>query len=289
MWVSADTGPRGGSSPLARGLRWKAAAAKTEGGIIPARAGFTRDPQEGGPGREDHPRSRGVYFPTPPGWEPSAGSSPLARGLHDDDAARLAAFGIIPARAGFTRPPSRPGCRSTDHPRSRGVYQPRPGREDRRGGSSPLARGLRPRRQRVERGDRIIPARAGFTPAHVLRHAYHVDHPRSRGVYWFRGSSFGSFRGSSPLARGLHAAMSTVPPESRIIPARAGFTGAPRRRIPRFWDHPRSRGVYTTRTSPPRPTAGSSPLARGLPRRADPRGAGPGIIPARAGFTPGHV
>mgnify|MGYP000862650170 FL=1 len=50
-------------------------------------------------------------------------------------------------------------------------------------------------------------------------------------------------------------------------------------------DHPRSRGVYSTRRSGRKWRAGSSPLARGL-RRLRPQGAPPSrIIPARAGFT----
>ena len=54
-------------------------------------------------------------------------------------------------------------------------------------------------------------------------------------------------------------------------------------------DHPRSRGVYQTRTTMGNIPSGSSPLARGLRRsaRGHPRQAG--IIPARAGFTAGVV
>ena len=50
-------------------------------------------------------------------------------------------------------------------------------------------------------------------------------------------------------------------------------------------DHPRSRGVYGSSATPQARISGSSPLARGL--RAGPGcpAGGPGIIPARAGFT----
>ena len=111
-----------GSSPLARGLRFFGALATNEGGIIPARAGFTAP--QGPPTRilRDHPRSRGVYSHTLETRVQRVGSSPLARGLRTD--IRLEQFRdrIIPARAGFTRPPS-PGHPSRpDHPRSRGVY-----------------------------------------------------------------------------------------------------------------------------------------------------------------------
>ena len=52
-----------------------------------------------------------------------------------------------------------------------------------------------------------------------------------------------------------------------------------------MWDHPRSRGVYATASSPSTPRLGSSPLARGLPVANDLRVEHVGIIPARAGFT----
>ena len=72
--------------------------------------------------------------------------------------------------------------------------------------------------------DRIIPARAGFTPCASDWPGHRADHPRTRGVYWIGTQS------------GL--------PSLWIIPARAGFTrndiyerfGKP--------DHPRTRGVY---------------------------------------------
>ena len=50
-------------------------------------------------------------------------------------------------------------------------------------------------------------------------------------------------------------------------------------------DHPRSRGVYRVRRVDDGHRPGSSPLARGLPRRAAVGHGGRGIIPARAGFT----
>ena len=51
-------------------------------------------------------------------------------------------------------------------------------------------------------------------------------------------------------------------------------------------DHPRSRGVYSIMSSSNHLVEGSSPLARGLQPFKHFLGHGPGIIPARAGFTP---
>ena len=50
-------------------------------------------------------------------------------------------------------------------------------------GSSPLARGLPLEDKEKMISDRIIPARAGFTPGVVLSDISNRDHPRSRGVY----------------------------------------------------------------------------------------------------------
>ena len=117
------------------------------------------------------------------------------------------------------------------------------------------------------------------------RHRGHRDHPRSRGVYATGAAERGEEYGSSPLARGLLWSLRRCRLHRRIIPARAGFTSAGRRRDPNLGDHPRSRGVYSARGSGPRPRRGSSPLARGLPRTLRSSRTRRGIIPARAGFT----
>ena len=223
---------------------------------------------------------------TKSGSTAAMGSSPLARGLHSAAAVGAEEMGIIPARAGFTmRTRSRRRSRA-DHPRSRGVYvHYRPGARGPEG-SSPLARGLRLAVFPMSRENRIIPARAGFTPPPRLPHEGAADHPRSRGVYWSvswpvrrspdhprsRGvysataPSTPSRRGSSPLARGLPATVAGPSTPSRIIPARAGFTRSRRSRASASADHPRSRGVYVLGELTRIGGQGSSPLARGLRR-----------------------
>ena len=235
--------------------------------------------------QEDHPRSRGVYPLPAPRTAPTPGSSPLARGLHEDSFLNQLAARIIPARAGFT--PRKAGNTGVapDHPRSRGVYRrtswpPGAGR-----GSSPLARGLPAGTAPGPRRRRIIPARAGFTPPPTSRRWCRRDHPRSRGVYVTALSGQPQTMGSSPLARGLRNWTHVLRPPARIIPARAGFTlflPAPRRRRR---DHPRSRGVYSTGEDRVSITPGSSPLARGLRTLNQIAAVRVGIIPARAGFT----
>ena len=192
-----------GSSPLARGLLAAVLVLAVGVGIIPARAGFTVPAATSGRRAGDHPRSRGVYTLVTQDTGRYAGSSPLARGLPPDAAARAAALRIIPARAGFTEP-SRPcGSGTGDHPRSRGVYCSFWSSFRMGGGSSPLARGLPPTRPRSTFIPGIIPARAGFTWPERAVSTTRWDHPRSRGVYATGRRSRHRARGSSPLARGL--------------------------------------------------------------------------------------
>ena len=193
--------------------------------------------------------------------------------------------GIIPARAGFTRPAlGRAPC-PADHPRSRGVYRSMSLSMSPTGGSSPLARGLPLRKASRDRRERIIPARAGFTPRGGPGVARRRDHPRSRGVYSPTASPGATRPGSSPLARGLQRPTVRVTPSKGIIPARAGFTpDQPRLRFATR-DHPRSRGVYFTSGCEEDSVHGSSPLARGLPGLGVVDRSLDRIIPARAGFT----
>ena len=92
-----------GSSPLARGLPGHPHLRRPGTRIIPARAGFTRSQPPTWSSTRDHPRSRGVYAPRAALLWRSLGSSPLARGLHDEEFDMEPLTGIIPARAGFTR------------------------------------------------------------------------------------------------------------------------------------------------------------------------------------------
>ena len=192
-----------GSSPLARGLLAGGGGLEGDGGIIPARAGFTFIIHIPGNTLGDHPRSRGVYCAANTSLKIADGSSPLARGLRRIRLTALMGLGIIPARAGFTRDYTIRTSQKKDHPRSRGVYTAVSRYSPASSGSSPLARGLPSLLDRLRDLDRIIPARAGFTLACIVREAIREDHPRSRGVYSPKTRSILKGIGSSPLARGL--------------------------------------------------------------------------------------
>ena len=258
-----------GSSPLARGLRDAVPAPAAANRIIPARAGFTCSVMEWWWVPLDHPRSRGVY----------AAVVPVGQ----------ATPGIIPARAGFTRRSGSPTSLTGDHPRSRGVYGGRRSAAFEVDGSSPLARGLHEWADRGQPVRGIIPARAGFTTCRRPGSRSRPDHPRSRGVYVSAFPPATAFRGSSPLARGLRDRPVMTGHEGGIIPARAGFTPGPVGQRHLRGDHPRSRGVYSSTGSSRFPSAGSSPLARGLRQAHTRRLPRERIIPARAGFTPPGV
>ena len=180
---SPPPGPPTGSSPLARGLPTSSTRRCSSSGIIPARAGFTRPSPRTPPRRADHPRSRGVYGQVDARLVVGDGSSPLARGLQRREVADAEQMRIIPARAGFTCRGRCSWSRRRDHPRSRGVYPAWPVAASPPRGSSPLARGLLARACSAPMIGRIIPARAGFTPARPLGGRGDRDHPRSRGVY----------------------------------------------------------------------------------------------------------
>ena len=219
-----------GSSPLARGLPPCRLRGTRPARIIPARAGFTRFDHVGGALRWDHPRSRGVYVLRQRIGANGEGSSPLARGLLARVVVISRSRRIIPARAGFTG-------------RTCNIFAAT-------GGSSPLARGLQRSIRRSSCNRRIIPARAGFTHAQLENELIRGDHPRSRGVYPSEAQFHARRGGSSPLARGLHVVWYETTNDARIIPARAGFTAVPEGERRDVRDHPRSRGVYLTSSSP---------------------------------------
>ena len=192
-----------GSSPLARGLRPPQGRRIHRQWIIPARAGFTEGGATPSTCSRDHPRSRGVYGRQNDVFYAIDRSSPLARGLPSHTSAGTSRDAIIPARAGFTTPPTTWEEAVADHPRSRGVYPKTMWALDSTFRSSPLARGLRSLRWETTMYRTIIPARAGFTGRGGRAGAAGADHPRSRGVYsrvWLPKETAAR---SSPLARGL--------------------------------------------------------------------------------------
>ena len=256
-----------------------------EPGLIPARAGNTRLRCRSCRRGWAHPRSRGEHCGLLGLLFVGLGSSPLARGTPQAQAARHLCRGLIPARAGNTCRCGRARRWSWAHPRSRGEHMASATATSKTGGSSPLARGTRfqPRIQTARPG--LIPARAGNTGVGVGSGAGSGAHPRSRGEHKYWGAHALTIPGSSPLARGTRLLYSRHEPSSGLIPARAGNTSGARGYRRGWWAHPRSRGEHV-RVHPVSSTAwGSSPLARGTHVAVAQSVRAVGLIPARAGNT----
>ena len=196
----------------------------------------------------DHPRTRGVYAWARALPRPRAGSSPHTRGLPGQALGTPQRGGIIPAHAGFTHLSSSSAAGVWDHPRTRGVYRAREGPQVTPRGSSPHTRGLHAMGGATVWAIGIIPAHAGFTHDDGGPHRRGRDHPRTRGVYT-QGRAYDLLkRGSSPHTRGLQQLIGRFSLERRIIPAHAGFTFASCQDRFLWWDHPRTRGVYSIHT-----------------------------------------
>ena len=279
---------RPGSSPLSRGIQSYVMNIIRQSGIIPALAGNTGCCRYFLYESWDHPRSRGEYIMLSFGGPKPIGSSPLSRGIPPRPRAGLPQSRIIPALAGNTGwgthlPPFR-----WDHPRSRGEYDRGFVEDLHRGGSSPLSRGIPPRRGSMIPSRGIIPALAGNTRQARHREDRGEDHPRSRGEYKRRAAPLVWQLGSSPLSRGIRAQAGQIPLRRGIIPALAGNTRFPMRRSRPPQDHPRSRGEYNGEIGILCPRMGSSPLSRGILTVGSRLLPGHRIIPALAGNTSGR-
>ena len=199
MWAT-------GSSPLTRGKRKKRSKRPLTLWLIPAHAGKTRAPGQGG--------------------RILLGSSPLTRGKRYGDSVWEVALRLIPAHAGKTFGLFPLPMTQAAHPRSRGenfrsrlvccVFS----------GSSPLTRGKLQVKLCLPLYQRFIPAHAGKTPGIGLVGLRHGAHPRSRGENCRASWSTSSLRGSSPLTRGKLEIPVQLVVSYGLIPAHAGKTSA---------------------------------------------------------------
>ena len=274
-----------GSSPRVRGKRAVDRAPHGPPGLIPARAGKTREAAALIAGSPAHPRACGENFAPPQRHSGSQGSSPRVRGKRKLVVSALADRRLIPARAGKTPacPPGEPGRGA--HPRACGENEVAGRGGEVPCGSSPRVRGKPGHLVAGQRSERLIPARAGKTrtPAAPPRHGW--AHPRACGENPREEPPPRLSEGSSPRVRGKLDAPSTRRTAARLIPARAGKTV--RSTIPgaSHAAHPRACGENPSgRTGIPGRT-GSSPRVRGKQARREPEVLHRRLIPARAGKT----
>ena len=274
-----------GSSPLSRGILPLDEWHQRHPRIIPALAGNTKPRPSRRSQPADHPRSRGEYSVNTTHANPTAGSSPLSRGILGPVATPDPAGGIIPALAGNTQNRYRRRGRVSDHPRSRGEYGNRIRIGFLQWGSSPLSRGIQFHASVCHGHCGIIPALAGNTGWRPMWWSPEWDHPRSRGEYDLASHHDSCSAGSSPLSRGIPWGVGDELLGRRIIPALAGNTELPSASLMGTPDHPRSRGEYARGAGVGSPGSGSSPLSRGILAGVVGEGDAQRIIPALAGNT----
>ena len=171
-----------------------------------------------------HPRSHGENYSASARIATRLGSSPLTRGKLRLVHWPTRQLRLIPAHAGKTCGPPRPGPSAPAHPRSRGENSfSIPYRAD-MAGSSPLTRGKLSSCVRVQADPGLIPAHAGKTLIPALAGVLAGAHPRSRGENDDIRRTPAPVKGSSPLTRGKRVAGRPQLRADRLIPAHAGKT-----------------------------------------------------------------
>ena len=131
----------------------------------------------------------------------------------------------------------------------------------------------------------IIPAYAGNTRHSQPWQSNLWDHPRVCGEHYGVSPFTPCALGSSPRMRGTLDVSMVAPLFSWIIPAYAGNTSLPHKRICRHRDHPRVCGEHDSKGRRVAYVAGSSPRMRGTQGRVGQADEEAGIIPAYAGNT----
>ena len=132
-----------GSSPRGRGKRYRARALFAVFGLIPARAGKTEPDGCSRPPAPAHPRAGGENVVCFFAASAVQGSSPRGRGKHGGGRGLSRTVGLIPARAGKTRPRRSSHRSYRAHPRAGGENQIASAKTTLRRGSSPRGRGKR--------------------------------------------------------------------------------------------------------------------------------------------------
>ena len=156
-------GPRPGSSPRVRGKRVGQRFEGPADRLIPARAGKTRSRSRRAGPVPAHPRACGENHGLGPGGGPHLGSSPRVRGKLGRVLLPERRGGLIPARAGKTRPGGPLGCARPAHPRACGENFVNTALPTGTVGSSPRVRGKPEDAPVPDAPGGLIPARAGKT------------------------------------------------------------------------------------------------------------------------------
>ncbi len=170
-----------GSSPHARGGRFRASAGAPVVRLIPACAGRATCPYRDGLRSWAHPRMRGEGEPPGGVGGGGLGSSPHARGGRGACKRWSSSEGLIPACAGRAALPIPQGGRMAAHPRMRGEGSLRSRPANTTWGSSPHARGGRQSGRAPGHSPGLIPACAGRARWRAAGRGSRSAHPRMRG------------------------------------------------------------------------------------------------------------
>ena len=282
---AACWGTTPGSSPRVRGKPVVLQARPCRGGLIPARAGKTPHPQRKDYRPWAHPRACGENSPDRFQALRGVGSSPRVRGKRPCLVEARVTVGLIPARAGKTSPSMVSAGPNAAHPRACGENSNALVAREVLHGSSPRVRGKPRRDTRLWGRARLIPARAGKTPAASIGRCGGSAHPRACGENAWEMVMLAVDAGSSPRGRGKRQQYSNGLASAGLIPARAGktFRGALMLCVARA--HPRACGENGAASRGSQSRLGSSPRVRGKPGQLGEVTVARGLIPARAGKT----
>ena len=217
--------------------------------------------------------------------KPCPGSSPRARGAVNGAYGARCHVGIIPARAGSSRPIRTSGCAIWGHPRVCGEQSRFRSSAPLRSGSSPRVRGAGRHYPQADQPQGIIPACAGSRSASRPRPSTAGDHPRVCGEQPTSNVVSVQSVGSSPRVRGAAVGAVLVERALGIIPACAGSRRGSRACGRPGRDHPRVCGEQEWVAAGGTERQGSSPRVRGAASATGVRVLRHGIIPACAGSS----
>ena len=232
-------------------------------GLIPARAGSTRENQRNNCVDRAHPRPCGEHASPEACHRVEQGSSPPVRGAPSPARKLRLSRGLIPARAGSTLTQTNVVHLNRAHPRPCGEHWVVTLVELLRAGSSPPVRGAH--------------IRAG------LKYRVERAHPRPCGEHAEGRAHLHLCQGSSPPVRGARRVQRRPRQCGGLIPARAGSTAPVKTSFRRGRAHPRPCGEHGALKGAASRGWGSSPPVRGAPvrrhedcqqRRAHPRPCG---------------
>ena len=222
--LAEGVGPAMGSSPRGRGKPRTHGAHARADGLIPARAGKTAGTGGRSPSGASHPRAGGENYREAGTQLLDAGSSPRGRGKRAPTKPPPRPTRLIPARAGKTHRGPRRGHCGKAHPRAGGENLTVHFSAANVCGSSPRGRGKHHPPIPGGHTVRLIPARAGKTPAPRRWVRADPAHPRAGGENPIFEATVSTIDGSSPRGREKHHCCLGRHRHGGLIPARAGKT-----------------------------------------------------------------